>query len=452
MNNIELEIQGTVVLERVLQAIEEGYRYIKLVGGSRSSKTHSIIQALYIYGATYENKRISVFRATKENNRKTVGNDAKQQYLSLPFTKAFNKTSFNFELTNNSVIEITGTDDPNIVHGYNTNVVGLNEPYDIPKAVFDQLDLRASDFIIIDMNPKEDHWSEDIERDPRCKVIHCTFKDNPFCPKNERQKILSYLPVSFTEVVLNKLISVDDARQYDLKANRLKFTNEQLEELALAMHNEAKNSASEFDWQVYGLGTKAERPNRIFKWLSISKEEFDRVDAETYYGVDWGMVDPFAVVAVKYKDGQLYVHELNYDSENQLLEALNVQTIAEIRMNEEGVVGWLFDKLRIPYTAEIICDSSQPSKVKALREAGWENAISIGHKGKVVERISTMQQIKTYYTITSKNIKKEQEFYSRKTDRYGVVLEEPEDKDNHCMDAIGYVVIFLKRKNIIKTI
>src|SRR5690606_12981472 len=144
--------------------------------------------------------------------------------------------------------------------------------------------------------------------------------------------------------------------------------------------NEAKNSASEFDWQVYGLGTKAERPNRIFKWFSISKEEFDRVDAETYYGVDWGMVDPFAVVAVKYKDGQLYVHELNYDSENQLLEALNVQTIAEIRMNEEGVVGWLFDKLRIPYTAEIICDSSQPSKVKALREAGWENAISIGHK------------------------------------------------------------------------
>ena len=42
--------------------------------------------------------------------------------------------------------------------------------------------------------------------------------------------------------------------------------------------------------------------------------------------------------------------------------------------------------------------------------------------------------------------------YARKVDRYGVILEEPEDANNHLMDAIRYVSMFLLREGVIKTI
>jgi len=57
-----------------------------------------------------------------------------------------------------------------------------------------------------------------------------------------------------------------------------------------------------------------------------------------------------------------------------------------------------------------------------------------------------------YYTASSKNLKYEQENYRRKVDRYGIVLEEPEDTNNHLMDTARYGAEFLRSQGIIKTI
>ena len=74
---------------------------------------------------------------------------------------------------------------------------------------------------------------------------------------------------------------------------------------------------------VYGLGLKAEKPERVFSFTTISYADYLNIDKETYIGVDWGQNDPFAIVEVKYYDGNLYVHELNYLSENKWLEKLS---------------------------------------------------------------------------------------------------------------------------------
>jgi hypothetical protein len=37
-------------------------------------------------------------------------------------------------------------------------------------------------------------------------------------------------------------------------------------------------------------------------------------------------------------------------------------------------------------------------------------------------------------------------------DRYGIVLEEPEDIDNHLMDPSRYIALFLQARGIIKRV
>ena len=187
----------------------------------------------------------------------------------------------------------------------------------------------------------------------------------------------------------------------------------------------------------------------------LSKEEVSEILRYKVkgFGCDWGLVDPFAVVEVKYHDGNLYVHELNYASENEIRRGLNESQLHKINAHEEeGLVSWMFDRMNIEKGKMIVCDSNRPTKIHALRRAGWEYAVAVGQKSKVVDRIGTLQSLNIYYTNTSKNIEFEQEAYCRKKDKFGVVQEEPEDDNNHTLDAITYVTEKLFKMGVIKNL
>ena len=108
----------------------------------------------------------------------------------------------------------------------------------------------------------------------------------------------------------------------------------------------------------------------------------------------------------------------------------------------------------IPQDAVIVCDNNRPLKIIALREAGWEYAVAASKPtGSIIDGIDLLNNLEVYYTASSINIKNEQENYSRKVDRYGVVLEEPEDKDNHIAgDPARYVALFLQAEGIIRKV
>ena len=63
-----------------------------------------------------------------------------------------------------------------------------------------------------------------------------------------------------------------------------------------------------------------------------------------------------------------------------------------------------------------------------------------------------LENLDIYYTDTSKNIAYEQENYSREVDKYGVVQEDPEDKDNHLIDPTRYIALYLQKIGIIKKV
>lgn len=434
---------------------ERKYRYIINTGSSRSSKTFSLIDCYDIYARTHKNKRLTVWRDTKTDCKKTVMNDALKHFKSTDryIDNNFNKTESIFNYKTGCTFEIHGTDDETTVHGLNQDVAWLNEPYKISKAVFDQIDQRTEDFVFIDWNPRMAHWIEDLSKDKRAIVIHSTVFDNPFCPPEQLIKIQSYQPVKMCSAVVNKIMTEQEANKYNITDNPLSLTSSQLKELSRCIENEYKKSASEYNWSVYGLGLKAERPNRIFHWEEIPLSEYLAINSKVYNGCDWGAVDPWAIGELKYYDGGLYVREQNYESENTLRARLTPTELHQIGLVDEGIVSWLFNKLNIDTGNIVVCDPNRVTKIRALRASGYDYAIaSPKPPGSIIDGIDLLNNLRVYYTSDSPNIKYEQENYSREVDRYGIVLEEPEDMDNHHMDWIRYVALFLQSQGIIRKI
>lgn len=455
-------MKATIVYKKNWDAIhslngvgDRNFRYIINEGSSRSSKTISLIDCYDLYARSECDKRMTVWRDTKTDCKKTVLNDVLKHLKKTSRYKVkqdFNKTESIFTYSTGSTFEIHGTDDDETVHGLTQDCAWLNEPYKISRDTFDQIDQRTSDFIFIDWNPKKSHWIEDLKKDPRTIVIHSTFKDNPFCPAEQRTKILSYQPVKLSEVVVSKQIQEHDATSYDLIKNELKFSEKQIKELSRCRENEAKNSANAFNWQVYGLGIKSEKPNRIFNWQEISVEKYKEINTPIYIGVDWGAVDPWGILEVKYYDGGLYLKELNYSSENEIRARLGITELSQINGQDEGLVTWMFSKLGINKNHEVICDTNRPHKIMSLRRGDWYAMPANKGAGSILDGIGLMQNLVVHYTSDSPNIKYEQENYSRKVDKSGYVMEEPEDLDNHLIDPARYVVEYLHRNGIINRV
>lgn len=460
-------MEATIVFEQIWDAIHElnedgtrKWRYFVLEGSSRSSKTRSLLQAFYLYCKTHQKKRCSVWRDTAKDCRDTVGNDMEKVYPEMEGYSNVNyhSTKSIYRFHTKSTIEICGTDDALKVHGYQGEVAWFNEPYKISRDTFDQIDMRTADFIVLDWNPKQAHFIDDIKKDPRCLVLKSTFKDNPFCPAEQRIKILGYQPVVSCEIVNSKELTESDAKSYNLIENPLQFTEKDIKELARCRANEAKRSANLFNWQVYGLGLKAEKPNRIFRFKEIDLEQYLSLDAYTHYGVDWGAVDPWGILECKYYDGGLYFRQLNYLSETQWRDRLSsteqsmvdADDAGKFATEKTGIVKYVFSKFNIPFDANIDCDYNRTTKILALRDLGWEYAVSaLKPAGSIMDGIDLLNDVDVYYTSDSVDLKYEQENYSRKVDRSGSVLDEPEDDNNHLLDPARYIALRLRSNGMI---
>lgn len=429
------------------------YKYIINEGSSRSSKTYSLIDCYDLYCRNNENKRLTVWRDTKTDCKKTVFSDTKKRLRATDrwlVDHKFNATELILLYSTDSTFEIHGTDDEETVHGLTQDGAWLNEPYKISRDTFDQIDQRTSDFLIIDWNPKKAHWIDDVKKDKRAIVIKSTFKNNPFCPPEQKRKILSYQPVSACEAVLNKLKTPEQLFEGDLEG----LLDEVLAEAIRCLENHAQNSANAYKWSVYGLGEKAEKPHRIFKWTKIPNHEYEKIESRiNIFGNDWGKIDPWGVLEAKLFDGALYLHQKNYLSENELRAKLSQHELLQVQKDDEGLVKKHFATLGIHQDAIIVCDSNRPNKIKALRAVGYEYAIAaVKGPNSIKDGIDLLQDMPVYFTESSVDLDYEQENYSYQVDRYGIVLEEPEDTDNHLMDCARYIAQWLRKEGYINKV
>jgi len=394
-----MKINATPVFEKNWNALQsQKYKYIINSGSSRSSKTFSILQIFWILAWTNPRTKLAVFRNTKKDCKDTILQDMLKYYPTLENYDSikFNKTESIFTFPNGSTINIEGTDDELKVHGYHSDYLWFNEFYKMPKETFDQLDMRCSVAVFMDYNPVGKLWSDDLVKQDNAILIHSTFKDNPFCPIEQKKKILSYEPTEY---------------------------------------NIQQNTASDYMWNVYGLGLKAEKPTRIFKnWKTITDKEFDSLPYSLYYGMDFGLSAPSTLVAMKFDgDNSFFFKELLYKPMNQM----------------NGTLSDEIHNLGIDKRLELICDSSNEinkTEGQKLRNSGYNVIFALKGKGSVVSGIELLQKKNIYYTASSTNIEQEYEQHSWRVVQ-GVQLDEPEQGNDHALDAMKYVSSWYARIN-----
>lgn len=390
-----MEWQATPVFAKQVKAYEDGYNIIVHQGGSRSSKTYSILQFLLMHALMGDKWVITICRDRLTWVKSTLLVDFKnitQQY-NIPVVPDINPQR------QDQVYDVCGTefaffglDYTEKLHGRSQDVFWINEAISVKRADFDQLEMRNRKFGILDYNPTEyDSWIYDLAKRDDVKFIKSTLLDNPFLPDTIINKIKSYEPTE---------------------------------------ENIQKGTADNYMWEVYGLGNKARLQNTVFtKWNVIDKlpedEEGNLIPRFLGYGLDFGYTnDPTAIVALYKQDNEPYFDEVVYEK------GLTNQDICD-KLRELGVKN----------TDDIYADSAEPKSIEEIRRGGFNIMPTNKGSDSIRYGISLLQQTPIHITKNSIHLEEELRKYKYKEDRNGNVLNEPIDAFNHAIDACRYVSI-----------
>ena len=451
-----MQIPASIVFQKNWQAYQKGYKILLNEGSSRSTKTWSFFLLMYLFCKENASKRIVVMRDTQKACRELVETEFKD-WLKDPYSrkKQFenglitsqqlrdylnkenlltdlleNKSNHTYTFSNDSRIIFTGADNIEQVIGKENHLVWINEPYKFSDKVLKELVRRLDGILLIDWNPISDHYIEKFKSRKDCKVIHSTFLDNPFLSQTVRNEILS------TKPLLNKYFKFDvehlkhilDKTKVIQEIKQLTKDKEIQQEILYRWTNEQQKTASDYDWMVFGLGVKSEKPNKVYHgWQTITAYEFDDLEYNSYYGLDFGQTNPTALIEVKYNDGTFYVKELLYRPGKQ------IESLPD-----------LFKTLEIDKKRAIICDVNDEQSIRSLRNGGYY--VMKAKKGRVFGGVSLIQRANVIYVNESLNLKKEYETYEWETDRYNLPTDKTVKKDDHLLDAMRYAVMYMQIK------
>jgi phage terminase large subunit len=173
-------------------------------------------------------------------------------------------------------------------------------------------------------------------------------------------------------------------------------------------------------WRVYGEGQLGEVEGKIYKDWQIIDEVPHEARLERR-GMDFGYTnDPTAIISLyRYNSGYI-VEEECYQK------GLSNKQIADILGNLEN-----------PETL-IVADSAEPKSIDEIKSYGANIIGSAKGRDSVMHGIQFVQDQRMSVTKRSVNVIKEYRNYMWKTDKVGMILNEPERQFKHSMDAIVY--------------
>ena len=394
-----MEFKATPVFEGVYDFLHSDYKGLILEGSSRSSKTWSICQALWLYG--YHNPNLSMLacRAKYTWIRQSIWATYKNMLQTHGLPSKLSLSPFRAQI-NSSYLDFGGLDNAQKMHGLETDLFWFNEAIEADMDSFDQLEQRQTNKgkWILDYNPSTDeHWIYDkvLKRDD-VLYIHSTYKDNPFCPIPARKKIESYEPTE------------DNIRQ---------------------------GTADLYKWQVYGLGQRARREGAVFENWTTCKELPKDYKWECW-GIDFGYThDPTTIIQVRYSEGELWIKEHFYQP---------IKTLDLLKSK--------LTKLRLTRSNEIVADSADKLAIGELRKM-FRVYESVKGKDSIKNGIDTLKRYKINITEDSLNTIKEFKNYAYKKDFKKDKWEsEPMDDYNHVVDPLRYIAQRKFKQNGIKLV
>jgi phage terminase large subunit len=303
----QLKIKATPVFYANKKAYEQGYPIICNEGGSRSSKSYSVVQLLIHIAINNPNTRISCVSHSLPHIKRGVYRDFKgiMEQWNIWDEKDFRYTDFIYTFKNGSYIELFGLEDPDKAKGPARDILFVNEANLISKALFDQLLIRTTGQVFLDWNPADFvSWVYEVADNPNNKRIHSTY--------------------------LNNITNLSESQVKNIE--------------------QYKDLPDDFMWKVYGLGERGAAKELIYtQW-----KQYDQApDGDVFYGLDFGYVHPAALVKVTHYEGQNYFEEIIYQS------GLTLSDLSRLI------------KEKVPDRATIYADAAEPKSIEELYRQGF---------------------------------------------------------------------------------
>jgi len=184
---------------------------------------------------------------------------------------------------------------------------------------------------------------------------------------------------------------------------------------------------------VLGLVSEGSKGRILTHVKPISYKLFRELPYPSFYGLDWGFNDPNAVLECKYHDGQLFWHELVYQAGMDNEELM-------IKMRAAGVLP----------ARKVYYDSARPDNAKTFKKGieygpkamkGFNMIASLKGPDSILYGIRELQNIEIFATDCSANLWFELEEYHWALDANKEPTDEPEDANNHLIDAGRYAYV-----------
>jgi phage terminase large subunit len=180
-------------------------------------------------------------------------------------------------------------------------------------------------------------------------------------------------------------------------------------------------------WKVFGEGQRGVPTRVVFS----HQQYYSQLPPSAKllgYGIDFGYNDPSTLVRVYKDNDSIYCEELLY---------LKNVTIPDFI--------YKIKDLGLNLTDDFICDSANPQAISEMSRSGI-NSKPV-RKDTILSGVDQIKRSNFFVHSNSQNLINELNSYVWKNDKNGNNLDEPEDKNNHLIDAIRYVLQMKMMRN-----
>ena len=379
---------ATTGLKKLKPLFIDSKRYLVAQGGMRAAKTYSLLMLIISWCQINADKIATVASMSYPHLSRGVIRDFQNIMKAADIWEPdrWNQSSKIYTFGNGSILEFISVDNMS-AHGPARDLLFVNEANDMDFQTFQNLAFRTTGKVIIDYNPTHEFWAHQLIKNEKdnADFIILTYKDNEALAPSIRQAIESRRP-----------------KPGEKPSNW---------------------------WTVYGLGQIGSLEGNIYSgWRKATEDDYKNAKL-IRYGLDFGFSnDETALVAIWRKEsGELIAQELIYKTN-----ILGSQYGNELR------------RAGVDSSVLIVADAARPEIIAEIKAQGFRIIGADKNAGSVLRGIDRVKQHQIAYD--GKDIEREYLSYQWRTKRTGETLDEPQDGNDHLMDALRYAIDDLSRQ------
>ena len=378
----------TTGLKKLKPLFVSDKRFLVVQGGMRSAKTYSILMLIISWCQQNKDKIATVASMSYPHLSRGAIRDFQNIMKAAEIwePERWNSSQKIYTFGNGTIMEFISVDRMS-AHGPARDLLFVNEANDMDNETFQQLAARTTGKVIIDYNPTHEFWAhtwllKEYEKDTNFIVL--TYLDNEALAKPIREFIESKKP--------------------------------------------KKGEEPSNWWTVYGLGQIGSLEGNVYEgWVRVQPEQYKKARL-VRYGLDFGFSnDETGMVAIyELETGEFIVKELLY--QRNLLGSEYAPT---------------FQRLGIDPSVLIVADSARPEIIAEIKRAGFRIVGADKNPGSVLRGIDRVKQKQILFE--GKNLEREYLSYAWRSKRSGETLDEPQDGNDHLLDALRYAIDDLQK-------